>query len=235
MNGPSRIALLGLAAGVAQLSGVRIEQQNQGSGPASEQVAAPQVAPRAGPPATAASQVSAAERPGPVSQVGPAGAGGDAPVQLSSSAASTTDAPSISRADRVVEPPRVVGGRDRCQAEGADADPACANVLERRAAEFARPDPNRLTPEQRLLIERRIRDQPASVDAAVRRAGRDDLDPDNLSAQTLAAVANEARTDPRAGQPATGANPVTGLESLGDAIEAAVIGVGGQLPVRPQR
>src|SRR3546814_10365041 len=56
-----------------------------------------------------------------------------------------------------------VTGEDRCDAAKQDKDKArqeaCAKVIETRAAEFTRPDPTILSPEQRLLVDQRLRER----------------------------------------------------------------------------
>jgi hypothetical protein len=52
-----------------------------------------------------------------------------------------------------------VAGADRCDpAEPRRPRTRCANVIENRSSEFARPDPNALSPEQRLLLEQEVRE-----------------------------------------------------------------------------
>lgn len=83
-----------------------------------------------------------------------------------------------------------LSGDDRCDpATGTARDKAaCANAIETRAAEFTRPDPTRLTPEQRLLFAQRAEEGTSGADAAVRKIGRNDVDPNDLAAQSLASI-----------------------------------------------
>jgi hypothetical protein len=56
---------------------------------------------------------------------------------------------------RVAPPAVVLGGADACATDrpGGRAPAICARTIEHRAAEFERPAPTPLTPEQRLLVE----------------------------------------------------------------------------------
>lgn len=78
-----------------------------------------------------------------------------------------------------------VGGTDRCDevATNAADRAACAHVIETRSAEFERPDPVTLSPEQRLLVEQRLREVPAS-----RRLASTGLDPNSLEEQAVASL-----------------------------------------------
>ncbi len=112
----------------------------------------------------------------PVTQLSDTGGDG-APPPLSS--------PAQGKPEGVVH----LHGKDRCDPNSPHArDPVCANAIETRAAEFTRPDPTRLTPEQRLLIAQRAEEITAGADAAVRKIGRNDVDPDDVTAQSLASI-----------------------------------------------
>jgi hypothetical protein len=85
---------------------------------------------------------------------------------------------------------RVVGN-DRCdpaaEASGRSTS-ACASVIESRAAEFARPDPAALSPEQRLLAEQRTREGGETTRDASRRLARSGEDTESDQAQAVASV-----------------------------------------------
>jgi hypothetical protein len=89
---------------------------------------------------------------------------------------------------------RAIEGQDRCDPQNnprdAAADPACQQVLETRSAEFVRPDPAELSPEQRLLAQERAGAERATGSDA-RRVARQvmgtDTD-DESAAQALASV-----------------------------------------------
>lgn len=82
-----------------------------------------------------------------------------------------------------------VDGDDGCD----PADPrsrrevSCAEVIETRSAEFPRPDPAELSPEQRLLAEQR--DRMVSNQAAARRLAANGGNPDDLRDQGIASIA----------------------------------------------
>ena len=72
----------------------------------------------------------------------------------------------------------IEGGEDRCDPADANQSPAevCRHVIETRAAEFRRPDPTRLSPEQRLLIQQQLREGTTSESATRRLASEGDAD-----------------------------------------------------------
>jgi hypothetical protein len=82
-----------------------------------------------------------------------------------------------------------VHGKDRCDRESGDEHKraACARVIETRSAEFARPDPATLSPEQRLLVEQRARD--AGNFGAVRRLATTGLAAGSVEEQGVASYA----------------------------------------------
>ncbi|MBR0552541.1 hypothetical protein [Stakelama marina] len=97
-------------------------------------------------------------------------------------------------------------GDDRCDPaeKGARQDPDCANVIETRSAEYARPDPTELSPEQRLLIYQRAREEGV---LSSRPSGHAPLDPDNPDAQSVASlVLPRDQTDQPAKKPADDAS-----------------------------
>lgn len=87
-----------------------------------------------------------------------------------------------------------VGGRDRC-ASAETPDPRCATVIETRSAEFSAPRAPTLSPEQRLLLDQ-DRGEMRSVRAAAQRAARNDIDPNALDTQALAAISLGAPIEP---------------------------------------
>lgn len=111
-----------------------------------------------------------------------------------------------------------LGGKDRCDPR-AGAGPiatACAHVIETRAADFAKPSPLVLSPEQRLIVDQRLRDAPASAQAAVERIGRNDVDPAAADAQSVASLVIAPATGTRdAEKPAsdTGVAPTGALST----------------------
>lgn len=122
----------------------------------------------------------------------------DAPTQLGSAsdstpataqltdAARTRGAPTqVSAGDRDARPPQPlshpsdgrtstverVAGHDRCDPAVEKKKPArsCANVIENRASEFAGKEPPKLSPEQRLLLDERLRETAADFESAAKR------------------------------------------------------------------
>jgi hypothetical protein len=82
-----------------------------------------------------------------------------------------------------------VAGSDRCDptAERPRAA-ACAQVIETRAAEFTRRDPTPLSPEQRITVEQRAREQGGGFGEAARRLAANGDDSNSLEAQGVASV-----------------------------------------------
>jgi len=80
-------------------------------------------------------------------------------------------------------------GKDACDPQARTAGrPACDNVIETRAGEFVRANPLVLSREQRLLVDQRLRDAPATVESATRRFGGNQVDPNAPDAQGIASV-----------------------------------------------
>ncbi len=92
-----------------------------------------------------------------------------------------------------------VGGRDRC-ASADTPDPRCATVIETRSAEVSAPRAPVLSPEQRLLLDQE-RAETRSVRAAAQRVARNEIDPNALDTQALAAISLGAPVEPT--KPAT--------------------------------
>lgn len=78
-------------------------------------------------------------------------------------------------------------GRDRCDDAAAD-DQRCAAVIETRAASYDAPERPTLSPEQRLLVDQRVRVAPAGPLGAAQRLGSNDIDPAAPGAQVIASV-----------------------------------------------
>jgi hypothetical protein len=89
-----------------------------------------------------------------------------------------------------------VAGADRCNQPQADPAVvrACARAIETRAAEFARPAPPPLSPEQRLLVDQRLQEGRSTAKTAVRRLA-DEGEANTVESQAVASVA--LGNDPR--------------------------------------
>jgi hypothetical protein len=82
-----------------------------------------------------------------------------------------------------------VEGADRCDpAEPMRPRRRCANVIENRSSEFARPDSNALSPEQRLLLEQEVREGALSTDGGARRLATTGETDGSMVAMGVAAV-----------------------------------------------
>lgn len=87
-----------------------------------------------------------------------------------------------------------LSGRDRCDpqtttAVGVVPATSCARVIETRSGEFVRADPLVLSPEQRLLVDQRLRDGPSTSQSAAQRIGKNEIDPTSMDVQGLASLA----------------------------------------------
>src|SRR3546814_11394472 len=75
-------------------------------------------------------------------------------------------------------------------------------MMETRRAEYTRPDPHILSPEQRLLVDHRLREGPGTVLGASRRLARDaDANADLISNQAVASVALQTPPTVRPNKP----------------------------------
>ena len=82
-----------------------------------------------------------------------------------------------------------VDGADRCDpAEPMRPRSRCAKVIENRSAEFARPDPNALSPEQRLLLEQEVREGALNAEIGARRLATTGQTDESLAAMGVAAT-----------------------------------------------
>ncbi|GAA4768734.1 hypothetical protein GCM10023219_13430 [Stakelama sediminis] len=81
-------------------------------------------------------------------------------------------------------------GKDRCDTanDAARKNPDCAHVIETRSADYARPNPVTLSPEQRLLMYQGADEDGTGVSRAIRRVGSQSLDPNDPDAQSVASV-----------------------------------------------
>jgi hypothetical protein len=82
-----------------------------------------------------------------------------------------------------------VEGVDRCDpAEPMRPRSRCANIIENRSSEFARPDPNALSPEQRLLLEQEVREGALNAEDGARRLAIIGEADESLAAMGVAAT-----------------------------------------------
>lgn len=123
-------------------------------------------------------------------------------------------APLSSRGHSRPAPATPIAGRDRCDATEAKSDPACLHVIEARAAEFAAPGRPSLSPEQRLLIDQRVRETPAGIAGAAARVARNDIDPNSPDQQGISSVVLMPPVPPAAPSPGSPASPDAGLQGF---------------------
>lgn len=96
-----------------------------------------------------------------------------------------------------------VEGADRCDpAEPMRPRSRCAKVIENRSAEFARPDPNALSPEQRLLLEQEVKEEALNTDDGARRLATTGEADESLVAMGVAAVVLRSNEEAPAKAPA---------------------------------
>jgi hypothetical protein len=126
-----------------------------------------------------------------------------------------------------------VDGEDRCDPQrSADRALDCTGVIETRSAEFKRPAPAQLSPEERLLVEQRLRERPAGARGAARRLAEQGEDAGSLESQGVASVVlRNAAPAQREPQPR---DETQGLSQEAAAVVNAILGPqGGSMP--PQR
>lgn len=202
---PAAVDPAGAARGVAQIAA-----------PRGQDTAMDQISP-GGRRVTASGQLSAERglRAGP--QLNRGGRTAEAPASLST--------PAQGRRPTAAVP---IGGADRCDPgvrPPSRPAPDCARVLEARSAEFERAEAP-LSPEQRLLAERRARTSALADGRAVaRRAASGAIEDDDLASQAVAASVLAASKDEKEEDPAGSAAPtdipaallelITGGGSLG--------------------
>ncbi len=109
-----------------------------------------------------------------------------------------------------------VEGDDACDPARAEEreDARCARVIETRSAEFTPPEPTPLSPEQRLLVENRLRNS----DATRRLANSGSAD--TLGDQAIASVALDAARPPDPAAPEE--DPTQGLDPAVAAMVEAI-------------
>jgi len=186
--------LLAAAPLVAQQSGVHGDVSGSNHATSAQDTAVDQISSPAAPgeaELVAPEQLSGDGERQPVAQLTtPADAEASPGPQLSSGNRSAAAPAALSSRDEGRPAPVVrLDGHDRCDPANEERpDIACADAIENRAAEFTRPDPTELTPEQRLLIAQRAQDVLAGADNAAKRIGRNDVDPDDAGAQGLASI-----------------------------------------------
>lgn len=119
-------------------------------------------------------------------------------------------------------------GPDRCDPQNGGADPACARVIETRAADFPAPNPEPLSPEQRLLAtqnEQRL--VPNDLNAAARRLANGEVDGSNAALAVASMALNRPAPEERDAE-------TPELDAATQAIVAGVIGViGAGAPAAP--
>ena len=142
---------------------------------------------------------------------------GGAPQLAQEPRSATAPASAATRADgRRTEIVRV-GGSDRCDPQANRRDANCRRVIETRSAEYNAPRAPTLSPEQRLLLDQ-DRGETRGVRAAANRVARNEVDPNALDTQALAAISLTQPANP----PAKPADPAiaAGSEALIQIIEA---------------
>jgi hypothetical protein len=122
----------------------------------------------------------------PTSQVAKAGRSAQPPESLSTPEEGRTGA---------IDP---VTGHDRCDPANKEQAKTlkCIKVIENRAAQYARPSPTRLSPEQKLLIDRQLQAREESLaDATHRLATSGDAD-NSLDGMGVASIVLEQGSKP---------------------------------------
>ena len=91
----------------------------------------------------------------------------------------------------------IVEGEDRCDPAREDRSRRrrCADVIENRAAEFSRPAPTELSPEQRLLLDQEMREGALDTRSATRRLATTGQPDNSLEALGVASIALQATSN----------------------------------------
>ena len=142
--------------------------------------------------------------------------------QLSDGRSAEASEPLSRPADGRGVPTARVVGQDRCDPSAGNAGvPVCVRPIETRARDYARPDPLVLSPEQRLLVDQRLRaGQPSGSPFAPRPDDAEKADPASPQAQTVAAI---VRRDDDAAAAAAVAPGAAGALPAGVSPEALVV------------
>ena len=158
-----------------------------------------------------------------------------APAQLSRTGTAEQPTPLSRPSEGRTAAVTPVTGRDRCDPARGPAPPrGCDRVIETRAAEFARPNPLTLSPEQRLLVDQRLRDATAtSRSPVVRPADAAAADPDSPESQAVAALVR-GQTRPDDAKSPTDAVPAE-LPAAAAAVIEAILGNAGVQQSAPPR
>lgn len=179
------------------LTGLAFKAQAQVADPSIDQIPAasrsidvPMPSSEKGRSFAAPAQLASGAESGPATtQINPEGRSAPATDQLSrigktAQAPQPLSAPSEGRKSTVER----VAGEDRCD-PAAPKQPRskCAKVIENRSAEFARPDPRTLSPEQRLLLEQEVREAGLDPVTGARRLAATG-EAESLAAMGVAAV-----------------------------------------------
>ena len=156
------------------------------------------------------------------------------PIQLSTgNATAEASTPLSNPAQGRRQAAERLAGRDRCDPQAAGAQSVrCAHVIESRAGEFPRVEAPALSPEQRLLVDQRLREAPRGMIAAIDRIGRNTVDAASSDAQGIASItlaapgtdAAPASKDPLAESPG----------GVGAALIETIVERGGSVPPRQE-
>lgn len=149
--------------------------------------------------------------------------------QLSSGDRNMESAPTLSERQQGFDTATVkLEGTDRCSAElmSASDRELCQRVIENRSAEFAGPEPAKLSPEQKLLGERDFDLVPHGPDGAARRLAKSQNAAGDPEDQAIASVVLNSRPadseQPAPGDEASDIGSET--QALIDAIVSTVAG-----------
>jgi hypothetical protein len=181
----------------------------------------PQLTPRGAPGQLPEQSIEApAKASGGVAQLSDRDASHQAPTQLYRGGRTAAPATPLSTPDQ--GKPEAVArlkGHDRCD-PGQPDHPSedCKHAIETRSEEFAHQAPTELTPEQKLLIGEQ-RDFINDPQATVKRIGRNDVEADDPSQQSVASIVLAPPPDK---PPAKTPDPTTGQPDLSQAAQAIV-------------
>lgn len=116
-----------------------------------------------------------------------------------------------------------IGGHDRCdpKAKPPRDGSLCATVIEQRAEDYRRPSPTELSPEQKLLADRRLAAEKKQGDRLIRDIGRDPAAGDEDTQAIASVVLGTAPASPS--PPPQEAPPTLPEGALGDLVGAIIV------------
>ena len=126
-----------------------------------------------------------------------------------------------------------LSGHDSCDpARNSSKDPTCRRAIEKRADEFVHADGPTLTPEQRLLVQQRLREGAPTTKNTLNRLAADNVDPESLADQAIASQILKQPAEPAAADKQPDATTPENAAALVEAIVNAAPGTTSTVPIK---